>query len=143
MQDTFFYLTSHNGSHAVAMTEYDSTGTGTWQVWTSILAERLNYPDWTPAGCTRAFEYSDVGADWRHWQRSASWPSYCNSGNIACAYNCEPTLNAQYKVFAYGHPRPYQGTGYGPWANRYNGDLLNQSTIWATGPRKCIGERIW
>ena len=32
MQDTFFYLTSHNGSHAVAMTEYDSTGTGTWQV---------------------------------------------------------------------------------------------------------------
>jgi hypothetical protein len=46
-----FYLTSNNGSHAIAMTKYDN---GT-KLWTSILAERYFEP-WVRGGFIRAYE---------------------------------------------------------------------------------------
>ena len=106
--NVYFYLSKNNGSHAVAMTAYDSSGT--MQVWTSILAERWEDP-WSPAGAIRAYEYSDVGTDWGHWQASGTWPfipQHPDEEEMK-AVNCHASCNASYKTFSWCAPHGVEG----------------------------------
>ncbi len=100
----YFYLTKNSGSHAVAMTEYDNNS----KVWTSILTERLDSA-WAPAGNVRAFEYSDVQPDWRHWTQSGVWP-FCppspDTDDNKRAVNCNVTCNALHRIFSWGNVHP-------------------------------------
>jgi len=104
-----FYLTSNNGSHAVAMTEYTS-GYET-KVWTSILTQRWN-PDWDPnnlwhLGNARAFEYEDIGANWRHWAPSDSWPFKAPDDSAFFAVDCHVANNALYKSYTWRNQHSY------------------------------------
>ena len=103
--NAYFYLTNNNGSHAVAMTEYGDHDS----VWTSILTQRWN-PDWDhynsrQVGFVRAFEYEDIGADWRHWAKSGAWPFVPDtaSNEQFRALNCHVANNALFKTYTWGN----------------------------------------
>jgi hypothetical protein len=101
----YFYLTDNNGSHAVAMTKYADDDS----VWTSILTQRWN-PDWDEdndlhIGSIFAFEYKDIGADWRHWAKSNTWPfgRVDSTDEKKRAVNCHVANNALYKTYSWGN----------------------------------------
>ncbi len=134
---TYFYLTDNNGSHAVAMTQYASGGNT--KVWTSILTNRWN-PSWDEnnlrgIGNVRAFEYEDIGADWRHWDPSGTWPftwDYANADQEKVhAVNLHVANNAKYKTFSWGNINLLDNTdwpdGYGSQPPNSDPDLTYQS----------------
>ena len=125
----YFYLTDNNGSHAVAMTEYDNHT----KVWTSILAERL-VDGWAPAGYIRAYEYSDIGTDWGHWQESGTWPYIPPHPEYGdkWAVNCHVANNASYRAFTWGNIHPGSSPHDAPdaWAADGNGLTDQSSGFW-------------
>jgi hypothetical protein len=105
-----YYLTEDNGSHAVAMTKYEGYGQDTC-VWTSILTQR-QWDDWDPygeyIGKIQAYEYQDIGDDWRKWdKKNPYWPfvpADCDSPMFR-AVNCHVANNPRFKAYTWGRPR--------------------------------------
>jgi hypothetical protein len=56
-----YYLTNNSGTHAVAMTEYDSSGTK--RTWVSIIAESSHVNANPSDRNGRVFEFSDLALD--------------------------------------------------------------------------------
>jgi len=98
----FFYLSSLNGAHSAAMTQYNHGGSQ--KVWTSILACRY-VEEYDPGGSIRAYEYDSIGSDWQQWHKAPVWPSHPNdpTNYKYRAYNCHVTLNSQEKIATWGN----------------------------------------
>ena len=96
-----YYLTGDNGSHAVAMTKYSTGGS---KLWTSILTQKKWHSDqWDPdteyIGKIQAYEYKDVGSDWRRWDHTGlQWPFVPDPETLYRAVNCHVANNSLYKT---------------------------------------------
>jgi len=139
MSQEEYYLTGDNGSHAVAMAKY-AEGT---KLWTSILAAKRKVP-WNPdthyVGRIQAYEYKDIGNDWRKWNHDdLQWPFAPSEPgeNETLTVNCHVANNSLYKTYTWGNLNtvdPEFPAGYGIDPPSSDPNLGYQGSNWWNSP---------